>query len=827
MIKKLLLCLGFVASIAFFCNIDASPIPHEPPEDLSKSLGSLTLSYDTSGDEDLSPFEWQNKKHYEAVLKTIQAFAERELEHVLVQLIHTINQEDDFFNDRYDSLLSKNKERLVEWLKEDVLTTSHFEKDTGMRKAFPHQTYENTFSDLSSDDDSFENAYEDTFSDPSSDDDSCENARDRGIRRGYEQSSSDSEANSDDDVFGSSHDERDSDDSDDPYAYEDDFYEDDPAQSAARQALYEYSFERWKLDYLYEHLHLNLRKSNDLNETHIGFPQLKYFLSQVESGPSMSYSWLLNEDIEGSLSTSEDFVDDFHEEMGVDREVLLNLLGGLWFDLDWEEFDIEDPRFLQNTYIKTLKTVMKETHQNSTKHYALKRIKELFTFNAEDFEAPFRQIPKRFNQFCKQKQWLQAMVEWSLYATYRKVFKTHSSITAIKKTTPALPLMHAFNGEEYVKSRLDQAYQRVQKYYKKVYPHEDTSTVVYGSPDQGRATLTITTELQKLRSIGEAYEAKRPSKAKAANVFVPMLYLIVSSSSIAHVDDSCKKRFVPVPLILTGEKRTITRKETTLVFKDTHDSDNYYFKRATDDVVRGRILQGTGEEEARSDIQTLMTPGVNRDSQLIHSERVLIEASRDSDYVKSLVHRLLKDIESKGDHGNFGVYGALMLAYSTNTVCSKCTPSLIALQNSGEEIGGFLNLLTHHLRSIKGAITFSTAGFDARAQTTNWGQFCLNTIVTASVNFDEQAHDLTEEGQFKSNKIKKPSKDNHNPHAKLYFMDDTIDLTPREDDETPVSFFYEFVGKDMHRSTAANDNHEARRHRGAVFASGSHSWLVD
>ena len=306
-----------------------------------------------------------------------------------------------------------------------------------------------------------------------------------------------------------------------------------------------------------------------------------------------------------------------------------------------------------------------------------------------------------------------------------------------------------------------------------------------------------------------------------------MLFLIVSSSSLEHVGDSCKKRFVPVPLILTDEKRAITRKNTTLVFKGTHESDDYYFKTATDDVVRGRILQGTREEEARSDIQTLMTPGVNRDSQLIHSERVLIEALRDSEYVKSLVGRLKKNLMSKDELGNFGVYGALMLAYSTNTVCSKCTPSLIALQNSGEETGGFLNLLTHHLRSMKGAITFSISGFDARTQTMNWGQFCLNTIVTASVNFDEQAHDLTEEGQFLSNKIKKPSKDHNNPHAKLYFMNDTIDLTPHEDEKTPVSFFYEFVGKDMHRSTAANDNHEEPRHRGAVFASGSHSWLLD
>ncbi|MGN6670564.1 MAG: hypothetical protein ACTHJ4_03410, partial [Candidatus Nucleicultricaceae bacterium] len=422
-----------------------------------------------------------------------------------------------------------------------------------------------------------------------------------------------------------------------------------------------------------------------------------------------------------------------------------------------------------------------------------------------------------------------------IYSTYRKVFATpakRSKVTTLETVQPATPIIHAFNREAYLTTRMSKALRRAQKYYTKVYPREETLKIIFGPPHPGRAELNMSEELQMLKRVGRAYDLSRPRSASAANVFVPMLYFITSRAAIDCHDVDTPKCFVRVPLVLSEEKRAVTRKETGLVFKGDHANDEYYFEQAKKDVVRGKILQSgpSSELQATQKIsEIIQNVGVNRDSLLVHSERVLIEALRDDEYVRQIVGSLAQKMLETGA-GSYGVYGVVMLAYSTNTVCRQCAPSLVALQNSGEEEGGFLQLLVRHLVAQNfNDISFNVSGYDRQTSTMDWGKFYLNTIVTARTNFDEQAHDLTEEGQFLHKTVKKPSKEKHNPHAKLFFSNNEIDVTPHEKDggHSPITYFYEFVGKDMHVPPHANDNGvNFADYQGTVFASGSESWMI-
>ena len=290
------------------------------------------------------------------------------------------------------------------------------------------------------------------------------------------------------------------------------------------------------------------------------------------------------------------------------------------------------------------------------------------------------------------------------------------------------------------------------------------------------------------------------------------------------------QQFFHVPLSFDGlPRQPLTRAPEDGVFEGV--SDHSYFKRVKTDVVAGKVLQGKGKEEAEAEISELINGAkVCRDQKLVHSERGVAYSLRQPTNVKKICKDFANLLKTSCGKGLYTVHGAAMLGYSTNTVCSCCTPTLIALQNSHES-GGFLNLLVQELNRLKGKVTFNTTGYNAKSGVTDWKQFRLNTFVTAKINFDSEAHDLAEEGQHSHGQVKKaPS--THNPHAKLFFPNDEIDISEpvllEDGTSDPCQrFFYEFVGKDMHE-LPVNDNRYINNNKlkfpGVVFSSGSEPW---
>lgn len=760
----------------------------------TKKLSSLSLQGNNNplaSKEAQNAFSWQNAKHYESVVKIFEDLADRELTSTIQRIIGEIDTQSDFFNRVYKNVISLQRKRIFDWMNDRVLNRSNYIQEC-------IQQHDNDSSESDDDEDSWRRSYINGYEGSGDDEDS-------------EMTNSSCCDESEDNSW----DER------DDYAS---FEEENTEQE-------ESTFENWQLAKLESILGITVDDIKEFTRKSIDINAIKRFLKEhCNGGGGMRYSWLLNEDIEGSLSASEDFSAHIYEKIGVPEELIANILGGLWFDYDWEEFELDEPQFLQKTYIKTLNDLQEGKRATDVRKSLLKRIRNLFTFNHHDFNSPLKDMRQKYLEFNKRKNWLGALVEWSIYSTYRKVFANpgkRSKINSYTTVVPALPVFQNFNREEYLLSRLNAAYIRAHAEYTKVYPHSDTKKIVFGPPRPNRAELDIQKALGEIRGVGKFLEPSR--KKGTENVFVPHLYFIVSSKP-DQASPFDGQQFFHVPLSFDGlPRQPLTRAPEDGIFAGV--SDHAYFERVKTDVAAGKVLQGKGKEEAEAEISELINGAkVCRDQKLVHSERGVAYSLRQPTNVKKICKDFANLLKTSCGKGLYTVHGTVMLGYSTNTVCPCCTPTLIALQNSHEP-GGFLNLLVQELNSLKGNVTFSTTGYDAKTGVMDWSQFRLNTFVTAKINFDSEAHDLAEDGQHCHGQVKK-APPTHNPHAKLFFPNDEIDIseTALLEDNTPdpyQRFFYEFVGKDIHALPTKDNSYidkEKLKFPGVVFSSGSEPW---
>jgi hypothetical protein len=764
--------------VLFSTSLKAS-YSDEAIEELGRKVSQIQLGAPTeTHHEDRSskkrtPFDQQNLWHFQDEIKTFQRLAEKELIQVVKLLIKRIESDATFFEGRHQILMDKMRERIDEWMKEEILTIDHYDSDHDDRSS----NCNNPISESDSDEDPWRN----------------------GFKRGYDCSNDDEEIQSCDDY----------DDYDNDY--------DDTHNSSDFNA----HFEDWKQQKIFDYLGLNLAYSDDLTEDVLDEGAIRQFLvNHVERG----YSWLVNEDVEGSLSTSEDFVDNHYRAMGLDKEILGSVLCALWFDFDWEEHDFFDPKYIQKTYVSTLIKLVEGKASFNLKDELTERISRLFTFHGEDFDDPFKTIPDKFNRFVEKRNWLAAMIEWSVYTTYRKEF------SAPPVEGVSHPLFHQLNRARLLQMKMTGAHDRAKKAYTKVYPHPRTNRVVYGKKQETRAEMNFADELIKLKNIGQHYERKRPSNAKAANIFVPQLYVIASKTPVMGENQKKEKMFMPVSLVLKqGDKRAVNRTNTDVVYQNARSSDQFYYESAKEHIVKGQKIQGKTDKDAAEFVEkviaqegTIVSAKNGQAQRLIHSERVLVDALNNAHYIQNLVVRFQEQLLQSSGPGHYQIYGGLMLGYSTNTVCEYCTPTLIALQNSTEN-GGFLNLFVGSLRQALGPVQFIVHGFEPQTNTMDWSKFRLNTIITAKINFDCEAHDLADAGQHSHGHVSKPPKGTHNPKAKMFFEDDAINIKPTSKEGSPEStpYFFEFVGPDLHADQMTNENSTIPSFDGAVFSSGS------
>lgn len=563
-------------------------------------------------------------------------------------------------------------------------------------------------------------------------------------------------------------------------------------------------FEAWKVREIYHVLGISVDSSERFTQETIDLDAIATFLNYyVKNG----YSWLINEEVE---YVSECLSEELEKHAQIPQDMLCNILESLWFDYDWEEFRIQDPLFIAKTYKQTLVNLRDGKYAQSIKQHILKALQELFTFNPKDFHGSFQGMKERFNKHIEQHNLLGALIEWSVYCTYRKVFAEKKLPSLTQSSAPSLlPTVSAFNKQAHVEKSLQKALERAHTYYSKVYLHESTTKLVFEDETGLRGELSFAEHLKNLKSIGKSYE---PHRLKNENVFVPQLHIIVQTA-----DRTSAPEFIEVPLLaeeLALPARPLTRAQEDKIFPKKDETA--YYAQVKKDYVNGSVIQGKTEAFATTHIEGKINNPVAQKSELIHSERVLVELLRKAEYISYIV----KTLSSKLEAGEYLVHGIVMLGYSTNSVCEHCTPTLVALMNS-HEAGGFLRMLADELSEYY-EDTYFHVPFSESTNDYDWTAFRMNIFVTARINFDCQANDLTQDGQREHTKNHTPLKNALSGRTLIMPNHELIlsDIPQCSDGSLDQyqRYFFEFVGKDMHSGGVLVDT------QNVIFSSGTARW---
>lgn len=766
------------ANVGQIPGVPPHPIPDETYPIKSSSLHQQGSSSPDNRkdrpDGDKSPFDWQNERHYKELVEVFETLSERELNSITQKLCDCIYERRRFFRDCYNNLIPQLALTIFESMKDHCLTEENFRKEEDSNRSSQQQNNSSIDEEVSA------------------------NERTNACVMEINHNLSIGESKEDE----------------------------------------EGAFEKWQLQKIREMLGLNFNSIETLSHNKISLKAIKNYLRYLKEGNNRSYNWLIRDLIdELDFNLIQDFIDKISKEFEVSNEILNSILGDLWFDYGWEEEDITDRDFISKTCIKTLQDFRMGAVAQDLKSRVRTSLLDAFIFNPDDF-TNLSNIKGKYNELAQNGDWKSALVVWSIYTTYRKLFiepKKGFEIEELADDGNAFTNIALFNKNSSVNNRLIEALTRAREVYTKVYPHPDTTEVVYGAKNKSKiATLNLSKALEYLKRIGKDWERKRKTKGKKEgkeNVFVPLFYFVVSNQP--HTKDGEHGRiFIDVPLTLSDlPRRPLTCSSEDKVFGDKFDMNNktsYYFNAVRRDVVGGKKIMGLDEDQSKIDLEKTINNKGLCCPHLVHSERVLIELSRCPAYVESMCETLVQQLqEIKKTTGCYKVYGATLLAYSTNTVCKYCTPSIISLQNSHDE-SGFLGLIVMHLNKYaKQGFRFKTRGYNPQDNSQDFNKFHLNTFVTASINFDEQANDLADKGQHQHKKNNKPPKGTHNPHAKLFFQNNEIDIhsSPRINGlpDSQQHFFYEFVGKDVHVGSSSEADLEFT---GALFSSGSKEWAT-
>ena len=339
--KKALSLIAFYSLISIPFAMAGHRSPNGKMEDLDPSLTQAATSQQTgflqiNGPDNQDPFDWQNRMHFKDLVQKFQDVAEKELEAGINEVIARIEKANHFFEDRYDILLSSIRDTIFFWMNDDVLTWSAFLAETA--------NSESGYWSYHSEEEEEEDAWR------------------VGFMRGFERES-DSEASDCEEYYGA----------DSDFGLELEESEDE--------------FELWKRRKLIDMFLIDVSSADDFSTNDIDLYAIRRFLEEhVEGG----YSWLVNEKIEGSFETSNDFVRQFFQDDCLTNEILDGLFGGLWFYYDWEGLDISNPLFIANTYIATLKSLQQQAYGHDTRTHVLQSIEALFIFNEKDFKDPFK-----------------------------------------------------------------------------------------------------------------------------------------------------------------------------------------------------------------------------------------------------------------------------------------------------------------------------------------------------------------------------------------------------------------------------------------------------
>lgn len=488
-------------------------------------------------------------------------------------------------------------------------------------------------------------------------------------------------------------------------------------------------------------------------------------------GDEEGYSWFIHDLIMSRLDFGTDLLNEIDfVEGGITREEVELVLAAADLFIDWEENQVSDPLFIVKTLSKAFSKFRNGKGGDVDK--VLEDLQErLLYYDDKEVSPECKKVEDKFNDAFARNDYVEAQRIWSIYTAYRRHLHDNKVMDEEGGDAISYSGSAAAKNSLTIKKRLDAALDRAELYEMRLYPHPRLKKLVYKDVD-GVAEFNLGTLMGELEAVGKSIEQNRPIEGgqKRKNIFVSAFTFVVSAKLESGV---FKREFVTVKLDLGYAARLLSKNPTDGVMAVGEDLTAI----AREDIIRGYKVFATEADGIGAADAVTTGSAVNINTNINHSERVLMQAFRKQVNIERIVQLLREEVIKKfgdGYSNNYVVDTIALVGYSTNTVCDNCSPTLIYLQNSREE-GGSLNLLAKELnRHVEGKIKFTTRGYNAERGEQDFSQFRMQTFVSAQVNFASQAHDMTD--HHCGTKQPKPPKKTYNPKAKLILPEDVFGL---------------------------------------------------
>lgn len=473
------------------------------------------------------------------------------------------------------------------------------------------------------------------------------------------------------------------------------------------------------------------------------------------------------------------------KEKGDKEESILSFcIDSLLFHYEFPEIITSRP-FIARTYTKTLKDLENNILEDWILPVTLERIcqevRKNYPRDLQELDEWRTEISNQFNEAIEKGDYLSAQRTWYSFCGY--VFRTNAILDYDSRT-------HSTHKQAFT-SLINELKKQFDKFHKIatkhniVYPSSFDTIIYYSAKNKSKITeLDLRDCFSELKStayhnkhILEQAESsiktdKDKDKAKtmgSTNIVVPILYFLVTDRPYDHNDKNAHKRmFVKVPLLFSKYKNKLLSQDP----EDGVNSKNDTFE--SKHLIQTSDIRNSSSEAyhyGRSLITNLIPEDDNYRQEVLkahnnliyHSEPLMILALQDKENAKEIVKTLrekITDINKEGEgtreEGQYKVYAAMLVIYSTNSICNDCSIKLIGNQSS--YTGSFVSILEAALNSQEEFRDLPNTFFTKKDES-NITKFRLITIVASDKPFsNSQARDMQdlhyEYDKTKSNKLK-------------------------------------------------------------------------
>ncbi len=489
---------------------------------------------------------------------------------------------------------------------------------------------------------------------------------------------------------------------------------------------------------------------------------IKYLMSYLKD-KNEGLAWLVHAGVQYYFEVDTELLNKiFLEESEWEQMILSKCLYSLVFYHNFPDV-IDHHGFIADTYIESLQDLMtgkdvsgfKDNTRYISDIHALIIKNSIRTpeelLHSAGIKIYLKELHAKFNQAMSLGNYLEAQKNWYIFGKY--VFYLNAMLDyypELDNKKAVIPKLVKTFG----------AYVTETQSFNVVHLTTHSTTLVYSAEKHTKkATLNLVSCIKKLQqteqlivSTMQRFNDDNPSldaqKIQSTNIVIPTLYFLVADTPTSSTNTN-KRIFIEVPIPFSKYKNKLLSKDVTDQVnqaEDNPDNNEYSTVRLSSAEMhhQGKCLLSGTEGYYGNEMLN------EHNGKLYHSEPLMLLALQDPDNIKEIVYTLrtnllstLKLTEDKLiSMGQFKVYMAVLLTYSTNSTCDPCSIKMIGNQVKYNE--GFTSRLEMALNSDGEYFKDIPYNFYTKNYLKSETKFALTTIVFSGQPYSKQAESIAE-----------------------------------------------------------------------------------